>query len=154
MLEIKNPDQLIKFIIPLFKESVYGYNDFDFMFSDDDSVMFFLSGGCLELVKVIKHYFPDTKYAIRNDYLHFCAFYDGKLYDAMDYYEDWQLEKKNYKTKEKDLSDFTIMKDEEIDKLPVEYGVINYIDGLEVSDFIINEIDQIESVKVSKKGLK
>lgn len=154
MYEITDVKQLIRFIIPLFKECVQGANEFDFIFSDDDSARFFMCGGCVELAKVVKHYFPDSKYAMRKDHAHMCTYYDGKLYDAMDYYEDWQLEKYNIKNDNKELTDFDLLEDGDIDRLPVEYGSINYINGEEISNFIIHELDKIESIVIKKKGLK
>lgn len=123
------------------------------MISDYDSVSFFMNGGCLELAKLVKYYFPETKYAMRKDFNHFCSFYDGKLYDAMDYFEEWQIKKYNIDVGNKDISNFKLLEEKEIEELPVEYGVINYINNLEVYKYIISEIEKINSVKVLKKDL-
>ena len=154
MLEISNAKDLIRFIIPLFKESVQESNEFDFIYSDVDSVNYFMGGGCVELAKVVKHYFPDSRFALRKDHAHMCTYSECKLYDAMDYYEDWQIERYNIQFEEKDLTNFDLLEDKEIDELPVQYGSINYINGLEISDFIIKELDSIESIKIKKKSLK
>lgn len=143
---IDSVDRLIKFVIPLFVD------EFDIVDSSYGAVSFFLYGGCLELAKVVKHYYPDTKYAISKDYNHICSLDNDKLYDALDFYEDWQLKKYNI-INDKRVSDFIVLKDDEIEKMPVNYGVINYVNGVELSKAIINMIDGIESIKIKKKIL-
>lgn len=149
---IDNTKKLIRFIIPLF------YEETGIAFNSDESVDYFVSGGCYELAKIVKHYFPDTEYVVRNDHDHVAILESGVIYDAYDFYEDWQLKARNIKEKyyKKDLKDFYIATEEEIDNFPVEFNREDKINGLTVSEKMIEVIDEIPSVKVKriKKGLK
>ena len=104
-------------------------------------VNFFERGGCYDLAKVIKHYFPSCEYAVRNDNEHVATLYKGKLYDASDYFDGIE--------NEKDLSDYKIYSEEEIDNFPIPFGRVPSIKGLKVPDFIIKTIDDIPSVRVN-----
>ena len=149
---IDNSKNLIRFIIPLF------YEETGIAFNSDEAVDYFVSGGCYELAKIVKHYFPDTEYVVRNDHGHVAILESGTIYDAYDFYEDWQLKEKNIKEKyyKKDLNNFYISSEEELESFPVEFTKQDKIDGLTVSEKMIELIDEIPSVKVKriKKGLK
>lgn len=147
MYEIKDVKEFINFVIPLFGE------ESGIVEGADAAVDFFMYGGCYDLAKSIKHYFPEAEYAVRNDNEHVAILYNDKLYDAMDYYEDWQLEKYNIPDEivKKDIKDFKIYTEEEIENFPVEFGRIKRIKGVGVTDTIINLVDEIDSVKVNPK---
>lgn len=43
---------------------------------------YFLHGGCYELYKVVKHYFPTAQCMIRNDYKHCAVLYNNEIFDV------------------------------------------------------------------------
>ena len=147
---INTVDELIKFIIPLFSD------EFNIAYDSNSSVYYFLNGGCYELARVIKHYFPKTQYVVRDDYDHIAILFNNRIYDAFDFYEDWQLKKYNIGKElyEKDLSKFTIVTEDEIDNFPVEFNRNDIINGKRVSDALIEEIDKIDSIKILPNGKK
>lgn len=143
MYEINDVKELIKFIIELLDEECETESWYD---SYGNMVNFFERGGCYDLAKAIKHYFPSCEYAVRNDNEHVAVLYNEKLYDASDYFDGMESEK--------DLSDYKIFTEEEIDNFPIPFGRVSNIKGLKVTDFIIKSIDDIPSVVVNPENKK
>ena len=146
-LNIRSVNELIKFVIPLFAD------EFNIVEGSNEAVSYFLYGGCYELAKVINHYFPDSKYVVRKDYSHVAILENETIYDAYDFYEDWQLKKYNIPEKfyKKKIDDFYVTSKEEIDNFPVEFTRNDLIGENSVSDALIKEIDKIKRINVLKK---
>lgn len=72
----------IEFIKDLTDED-YGHN-----ISYLPSKVYFKSGGCYELVKIVKYFLPSSQIYIRNDYEHCVVCYKGILYDIDGIVED------------------------------------------------------------------
>lgn len=144
MYGITSVRELICFIVPLVKD--YDYE----LESDSDAVKFLTNGGCYELAKVINYYFPDTEFVVKNDFSHVAILSDGKIYDAYDYYEEWQVEKYGIDEKlyRKNPEDFKVYTKEEIDSFPVEYGNDSFINGLTVENFVKKYIEDLGNLKV------
>lgn len=71
-----NIEYFIEFIIDL-------VNEFDFFYTQQiNSRYYFLNGGCYELYKVVKHYFPDVICVITKTLDHCGIFYNNNVYDA------------------------------------------------------------------------
>lgn len=57
-------------------------NEFDFLYEQQvDSEYYFLHGGCYELYKVVKYYFPNVQCVIKKDLKHCAILYNDKIYD-------------------------------------------------------------------------
>lgn len=57
-------------------------NEFDIFYGREvDSKYYFLHGGCYELYKVVKHYFPESKCMISKDLKHCAILYDNEIFD-------------------------------------------------------------------------
>ena len=112
MLKLDNISKFITFTIDLFNDEFSSYIDYV------DSVYYFSNGGCYELAKIIKHYFPDAKFVMKNDYRHCGILYEGKIYDVFDGLTKEQLEEKGIKEDEyiKDINDFKVLTKEEMEE--------------------------------------
>lgn len=80
-------EELINFIIDLVND------EFSRFLSPVHARYYFLNGGCLELAKVLKHYYPAGKIIINEKRNHILFLYQDKLYDAtgelkLDTYEE------------------------------------------------------------------
>ena len=137
MRVINNVDELIRFIIPLFVD------EFNIVYNDDEAIFYFLHGGCYELAKVIKNYFPTSEYALSKDFQHIAILYKEKIYDASICIKK---EKKKYYNTE--LSNFNVVTEEDLNKATVSYGRDIYINGKSIDEALIEEINNIESIKV------
>ena len=69
-------EELINFIIDLVND------EFSRFLSPVHARYYFLNGGCLELAKVLKHYYPAGKIIINEKRNHILFLYQDKLYDA------------------------------------------------------------------------
>ena len=52
------------------------------------STIYFKNGGCYELVKILKHFLPDSQIWVSNNYEHCITSYKGILYDIDGIVED------------------------------------------------------------------
>lgn len=59
MLNLDNISKFITFTIDLFNDEFGSYIDYV------DSFYYFSHGGCYELAKIIKHYFPDAQFVMK-----------------------------------------------------------------------------------------
>ena len=80
-------EYFIRFILDLVSDEFYQY------LSPVPIKYYFLNGGCLELAKVLKHYYPAGKIIINEKRNHILFLYQDKLYDAtgelkLDTYEE------------------------------------------------------------------
>lgn len=67
--------KFIEFIVELVSE-------FDIFYERDiDSKYYFLHGGCYELYKVVKHYFPLCQCMISKDLKHCAILYNNEIFD-------------------------------------------------------------------------
>ena len=140
-------DIFIKFVVDLFND------EFDYVIDYCDAAYYFLNGGCYELAQIIKHYFKEAEYVVRNDYEHCAILYKGKIYDAYDCYDDEkkkELIKSGINKNEiyKRVDDFKVFTKEEIDNFERPFGRNIKIEGKSVTDGIIDEIKNIESIRV------
>ena len=69
-------EELINFIIDLVND------EFSRFLYPVHARYYFLNGGCLELAKVLKHYYPACKIIINEKRNHILFLYQDKLYDA------------------------------------------------------------------------
>ena len=151
MLKLDNINKFITFTIDLFNDEFSSYIDYV------DSFFYFSHGGCYELAKIIKHYFPDAKYVMRNDYMHCGVLYEGKIYDVFDGLSKEQLEEKGYKEEEykKDLKDFKILSDKEMEESmefsPFGTGKDIIIEGKPIDEKMIDEISKCSGVIAGKR---
>jgi hypothetical protein len=144
-MKINKIDEFIKFVTSVFND------EFDYCIDYVDSRYYFLNGGCFELAYIIKHYFPEnTEYVMRKDNNHCAILCDEIIYDAYDGYEEDELSKfginKNEIIKNKD--DYRIISEEEILKLP--FGRNIYIEGNNVPNALIMELNNIDTVVINK----
>lgn len=144
MKNIKTIPELIRFVIDLFND------EFDYVIDYVDSSFYFSHGGCYELAKIVKHYFKDTEFALRNDGNHVAIFQNGKVFDVYDGYTSDELNEMGIPEVEykKDINKFQIITKEDLDKLSFGTGKSISIEGKEVSTGIIDEINDIDSIRV------
>ena len=69
-------EYFIKFILDLVNDEFYQY------VSPVPIKYYFLNGGCLELAKVLKHYYPEGQYVINEQKNHIAFLYQEQVYDA------------------------------------------------------------------------
>ncbi len=69
-------EYFIKFILDLVSDEFYQY------VSPVPIKYYFLNGGCLELAKVLKHYYPEGQYVINEQKNHIAFLYQEQVYDA------------------------------------------------------------------------
>ena len=69
-------DKFIEFVIDLANE------DEIFIGTKFNAKMYFINGGCYELYKIVKHYYPNTKCVITKTNDHCAILYENKIYDA------------------------------------------------------------------------
>ena len=77
-----NIKKFIEFVINLVNE------DYIFLEREIDATYYFIHGGCYELYKIVKNYFPNVECMIQNDFEHCAICYDGKIIDATGIRED------------------------------------------------------------------
>lgn len=142
--KINNIPEFIRFVADVFDD------EFDYCIDYVGSLYYFAHGGCYELAKIIKHYFKDTEFVVRNDHDHCAILYKNKIYDIYDGYSEEELRKMNINEEEynKKLEDFKIFTKEEIDKFERPFGRNILIEGKEVDNGMIDEINNISSIKV------
>ena len=99
MLNLDNISKFIAFTIDLFNDEFSSYIDYV------DSFYYFSHGGCYELAKIIKHYFPDAQFVMKNDGKHCGVLYEGKIYDVFDGLSKEQLEMFNQDAIEFEIND-------------------------------------------------
>ena len=151
MLKLDNISKFITFTIDLFNDEFSSHIDYV------DSVYYFSNGGCYELAKIIKHYFPDAKFVMKNDYRHCGVLYEGKIYDVFDGLTKEQLEEKGIKEDEyiKDLKDFKVLTEDEMEESmkisPFGAGKDIIIEGKPVDEKMIDEISKCSSVIAGKR---
>lgn len=151
MLNLDNISKFITFTIDLFNNEFSSYIDYV------DSFYYFSHGGCYELAKIIKHYFPDAQLVMKNDCNHCGVLYEGKIYDVFDGLTKEQLEEKGIKEDEyiKDLKDFKVLTKEEIEEnmkiIPFGTGKDIIIEGKPVDEKLIDEISKCSGVIAGKR---
>ncbi len=107
--------------------------------------------------KIIKHYFPDAQFVMKNDYRHCGVLYEGKIYDVFDGLTKEQLEEKGIKEDEyiKDLKDFKVLTEDEMEESmkisPFGAGKDIIIEGKPVDEKLIDEISKCSSVIAGKR---
>ena len=69
-------DKFIEFIIDLANE------DEVFIGTTFNAKMYFMSGGCYELYKIVKYYYPNAECLISKENNHCAILYKDKIYDA------------------------------------------------------------------------
>ena len=150
--EISNVKDLIRFVIPLFKEEC---DKFEIM-SDFDSMNYFLYGGCKELANVINYFFPTSDFALKKDNSHIAISYNDVIYDAYDGMDEDELIRygipEDYYNK--DSKDFEIFSKNDIDNnLTTDFGRNLIIQGKKVDEFIIYLLNNIPSIIIFDKNL-
>ena len=151
MLNLDNISKFITFTIDLFNDEFGSYIDYV------DSVYYFSHGGCYELAKIIKHYFPDAQFVMKNDGKHCGVLYEGKIYDVFDGLSKEQLEEKSISEDEyiKDIKDFKVLTQEEMEEnmkiIPFGTGKDIIIEGKTVDEKLIDEISKCSGVIAGKR---
>lgn len=151
MLNLDNISKFITFTINLFNDEFSSYIDYV------DSFYYFSHGGCYELAKIIKHYFPDAQFVMKNDYNHCGVLYEGKIYDVFDGLTKEQLEEKGISEDEyiKDIKDFKVLTKEEMEEnikiIPFGIGKDIIIEGKPVDEKLIDEISKCSGVIAGKR---
>lgn len=112
-------DKFIEFVIDLVNE------DPIFMEREIDSTYYFMHGGCYELYKIVKNYFPQVQCMIENSFEHCAIGYEGKIFDATGIRQD--------------VSNFQVATEEDIEYMDNRFGL--NLKNLEVSK-IIQEINE------------
>lgn len=142
--EIKTIPEFIRFVADVFDD------EFDYCIDYVGALYYFAYGGCYELAKIINHYFKDTQFVVRKDYGHCAILYKDNIYDIYDGYSKEELEKENIKEDEyiKKREDFKIFTKEEIESFERPFGRNILIKGKEIDSVVIDEINDIPSVKV------
>ena len=114
-------EYFVRFIIDLANDELYEH-------LDGNAEYYFLNGGCYELAKILKKYIENSKIVINKSFDHCGILYNGKIYDASGIVEE--------------ISDFAIASDEDIKYMEDRFGLPEKenIDGVKISDFIIEEI--------------
>ena len=145
MLNLDNISKFIAFTIDLFNDEFSSYIDY------------VSHGGCYELAKIIKHYFPDAQFVMKNDGKHCGVLYEGKIYDVFDGLSKEQLEEKGISEDEyiKDIKDFKVLTKEEMEEsmkiIPFGTGKDIIIEGKPVDEKLIDEISKCSSVIAGKR---
>ena len=113
--------EFIDFIVDLANDELYDK-------LDGNAKNYFLNGGCYEFAKIIKKYIEKSQIVINKDNNHCGILYDGKVYDANGINNN--------------KSDFMIAKKDDLEYMDERFGIpeIQYIKGVRISDFLINEI--------------
>lgn len=144
MKNIETIPEFIRFVIDLFND------EFDYVIDYIDSSFYFSHVGCYELAKIINHYFKDTQFVLRNDGNHVGIIQNGKVYDVYDGYTIDELKEMGISEDEynKNISQFQIISKEELDNISFGTGKSIYIEGKDVANGIIDEISNIDSIKV------
>lgn len=151
MLNLDNISKFIEFTIDLFNDEFSSYIDYV------DSFYYFSHGGCYELAKIIKHYFPDAQFVMKNDGKHCGVLYEGKIYDIFDGLSKEQLEEKGIHEDEyiKDINDFKVLTKEEMEEsmkiIPFGTGKDIIIEGKPVDEKLIDEISKCSGVIAGKR---
>lgn len=114
--------KFIEFVIDLVQED-------DYFMNFGSAKQYFLNGGCYELFKVVKNYFPDAICMIKKDGGHCAILYEDKLYDATGELDD--IENFDKATEE----DFPYMED--------LFGIGEYRISLK-SESIIAEVEKCD----------
>lgn len=80
-------EYFIQFILDLVSDEFYQY------LSPVSVKYYFLNGGCLELAKVLKHYYPEGEYVINEQKNHIAFLYQEQVYDANGIAEEsnWEI---------------------------------------------------------------
>ena len=80
-------EYFIQFILDLVSDEFYQY------LSPVPVKYYFLNGGCLELAKVLKHYYPEGDYVINDRKDHIAFLYQEQVYDANGIAEEsnWEI---------------------------------------------------------------
>ena len=151
MLNLDNISKFITFTIDLFNDEFGSYIDYV------DSFYYFSHGGCYELAKIIKHYFPDAQFVMKNDGKYCGVLYEGKIYDVFDGLSKEQLEEKSISEDEyiKDIKDFKVLTQEEMEEnmkiIPFGTGKDIIIEGKTVDEKLIDEISKCSGVIAGKR---
>ena len=148
MLKIDNIESFIKFLIELFND------EFDYAIDYADASDYFMYGGCSDLARIVHHFFPDTKYALKNDNTHIGILNNGKIYDALCIYDEETLKEMNLPSwaTDKNLEHFNYFDsyDDLLKNASVNFGNSVTIEGKTVVNALIDEINNIGSIKVGK----
>ena len=149
-MNIDKIDTLIAFIIDLFNDEFSQYID------NIDSLWYFSHGGCYELAKILKHYFPNSQYVMRKDFDHCAVLLEGRIYDVFDGISPSRLKQQEMaKEYKKEMKDFIIYTPEEMEnsmkEKPFGCGKNILIEGKNVVSAILDEIANIDSVTFTKQ---
>ena len=121
-------EYFIRFILDLVSDEFYQY------LSPVPIKYYFLNGGCLELAKVLKHYYPEGQYVLNEEKNHIAFLYQEQVYDA-----NGIAEKSNWE----------IVND--INKLEDYYGNKDiYFEHLLPHQAILNELNEIDMSIIKK----
>ena len=119
--------EFIEFIVDLANDELYEK-------LDGDARNYFLNGGCYELAKIVKKYVDRCQIVINKSNDHCAILYQGKIYDA------------NGENPNK--LEFFIANKEDLEYMEGSFGIpeVQYVNGIRISDFLINAIKECNIV--------
>lgn len=151
--KIDDINKFIRFLMDL-------YNDeFDYTIDYLPACYYFNCGGCYELAQIVNHYFPHTKFAVNKTFEHVAIFdgdvidgklVNGNLYDSYTPYTEEELNKLNIVKTKLNLDDFTVYSKEEIDNFETSFGRNIKIEGKNVVNGLLDELNNISTIKIGK----
>lgn len=101
-------------------------SEFDIFYEQAvDSKYYFNHGGCYELYKVAKHYFPTVECAMKKDYTHCAILYNNEIFDISGKIEN--------------IEEYRLATKDDIDYMEDRFGL--HIKEIE-SENIITELDK------------
>lgn len=135
---IDNIPELIYLIINIFSKKI------NILPRHSDSIFYFSNAGCIEMAKIIKHYFPNSNYLIRNDKKYAAILYNNEIFDVFDGVLYNTLKNNNISLEkiEKKKEDFKIVGNEEFEEFSKTFGEALYYDGKTFDEAIICEIEK------------
>lgn len=145
MLKIDNIQDLIKLVLGVTDDDLYTY------IGGIKAYQFFVSGGCYELAKIVKYYFKDAEYVLRNDGEHVAILYNNEIYDAYDGLDADEILSENIPEKVfiKNLEDFNIVSEEELNKMNFgNWSGQPLINGRLASETLLEELKYVGGVEI------
>ncbi len=115
-------DTFIEFIVGLAKEELFNNS-----ISYEETVNYFINGGCLQLADIVHEFVPDMKYMEHKKIDHIGIYYKGNVYDS---------------TGVQDINDFSFVTENRLKEIRERYGIpeYNYINGMSVVEYMKNII--------------
>ena len=117
-------ESFINFIVDLTNEELFNNS-----FTHEETIYYFLNGGCLQLADIVHEFVPDIRYMEQKNHDHIGIFYKDNVYDA----EGIQ-----------DINNFSFVTNNRLAEIRDRYGIpeYNYVNGIPVVEYMKNVIMQ------------